>query len=81
LLLLLPFAVRRATNHNPAHANFINACVATRFNIATTKTANERIGEQKDTNKNASDLAILRKKREEKKGRNSTQNQYNKKSK
>ena len=51
--LLLPFVVRRATNHNPVGIHFQNAQAAARFNIVT-RIANERIGEQEDTNKNAS---------------------------
>ena len=54
LLLLLSFVVRRATNHNPLDKDFQNAGAAARFNIAT-KSANERIGVQVDTNKNAND--------------------------
>ena len=53
-LLLLSFVVRRATNHNPAHVNSINAWAATRCNIAT-KIVNERIGKEEATNKNAND--------------------------
>ena len=52
--LLLPFLVRRATNHNPVDTPFENARAAARCNIAT-KSANERIGVQEGTNKNASD--------------------------
>ena len=69
--LLLPFVVRRATNHNPVGIHFQNAQAAARFNIAT-RTANERIGEQEDTNKNASDQVI---EKEEKKGGSSGQKQ------
>jgi len=52
--LLPPFVVRRATTHNPMAKDFKNARAAARFNIAT-RTVNERIGVQEDTNKNASD--------------------------
>ena len=53
--LLPPYVVRRATNHNPVDIHFENAKAATRCNIAT-KTANERIGEQEATIKNANDF-------------------------
>ena len=53
-LLLPPFAVRRATNHNPVDTNSIDAWAAARCNIAT-RSANERIGVQEATNKNAND--------------------------
>ena len=53
--LLPPYVVRRATNHNPVDIHFENARAAVRCNIAT-KTANERIGEQEATNKNANDF-------------------------
>jgi len=69
--LPLPFVVRRATNHNPVGIHFQNAQAAARFNIAT-RTANERIGEQEDTNKNASLIE-----KEEKKGGSSGQKQIN----
>ena len=50
---LLPlFVVRRATNHNPVNIPFENAWAAARSNTAT-KSANERIGVQEGTNKNA----------------------------
>jgi len=54
LLPLLPFVVRRATNHNPVDRSFENARAAARCNIAT-RTANERIGVQVGTNKSAND--------------------------
>jgi hypothetical protein len=53
-LLLPPFVVRRATNHNPVDIHFENAWAAARCNIAT-RSVNERIGVQEGTNKNAND--------------------------
>ena len=61
-LLLPPFAVRRATNHNPVDRHFENAWAAARCNIAT-KSANERIGVQEGTNKNVKDSKRREKKR------------------
>ena len=54
LLLLPPFVVRRATHHKPVGIHFKNARAAARCNTAT-KSANERIGVQGGTNKNAND--------------------------
>ena len=53
-LLILSFVVRRATNQNPAHENFVDAWAAARYNIAA-KSASARIGVQEDTSKSASD--------------------------
>ena len=50
LLLLPPFAVRRATNHNPVDTNSIDAWAAARSSTAT-RSANERIGVQVGTSK------------------------------
>ena len=52
LPLRLSFVVLRATHHNPLVIHFHNAWAAARRNIAT-RSANERIGEQEATNKNA----------------------------
>ena len=64
LLLLLPFVVLRATQHNPVDTPFENARAVARCNIAT-KSANERIGVQEATNKNASDWERREKKGEQ----------------
>jgi hypothetical protein len=49
-----PFFVLRATNHNPVGKPFENAWAAARSSTAT-RIANERIGVQEGTNKNADD--------------------------
>ena len=67
-MYLPPFVVRRATNHNLVGTPFGDARAAARCNIAT-KSANERIGVQEDTNKNANGWEKKKKQRKKQRRR------------